>query len=170
MFLASPLCPTLLLCHVLFGFSSDELSVVPKVFCYLLNVSKFYIWVARNDFRFRGKHPSAVDVIRSVSSLVFGFTFPCFFVASVLIVVVVSSSVNGVLVVWWLLCVAKFSSFIFSFSPSCVFAVCPGLCWGVPMLLRWMSRSTGGLCGLPFALVLGHACPVVPCVICLHCL
>ena len=53
MFLASPLCPTILLRHVLFGFSSDELSVVPRVFCYLLNVSKFCIWVARNDFRFR---------------------------------------------------------------------------------------------------------------------
>ena len=32
MFLASPLFPTLLLRHALFDFSSDELSVVPKVF------------------------------------------------------------------------------------------------------------------------------------------
>ena len=78
MFLASPLCPTLLLRHVLFGFSSDELSVVPKVFCYLLNVSKFYIWVARNDFRFRGKHPSAVNVMERVKSRV-RFYLPLFF-------------------------------------------------------------------------------------------
>ena len=78
MFLASPLCPTLLLRHALFGFSSDELSVVPKVFCYLLNVSKFYIWVARNDFRFRGKPPSAVDVMERVKSRV-RFYLPLFF-------------------------------------------------------------------------------------------
>ena len=108
MFLASPLCPTLLLRHVLFGFSSDELSVVPKVFCYLLNVSKFYIWLARNDFRFRGKHPSAVNVMERVKSRV-RFYLPLFFRRFLLIVVVVSSSVNGVLVVWWLLCVTKFS-------------------------------------------------------------
>ena len=78
MFLASPLCPTLLLRHALFGFSSDELLVVPKVFCYLLNVSKFYIWVARNDFRFRGKRPSAVNVMERVKSRV-RFYLPLFF-------------------------------------------------------------------------------------------
>ena len=33
MFLASPLCPALLLHHALFGFSLDELSVVPRIFC-----------------------------------------------------------------------------------------------------------------------------------------
>ena len=38
MFLATPLWPTLLLSHALFGFSLDELSMVPKVFCYLLSV------------------------------------------------------------------------------------------------------------------------------------
>ena len=52
--------------------------MVPKVFCYLLNVSKFYIWVARNDFRFRGKPPSAVDVMERVKSRV-RFYLPLFF-------------------------------------------------------------------------------------------
>ena len=78
MFHASPMCPTILPRHVLFGFSSDELSVVPRAFCYLLNVSKFCIWVARNDFRFRGKRPSAVDVIERVKSRV-RFHLPLFF-------------------------------------------------------------------------------------------
>ena len=44
MFLASPLCPSFLVCHVLFGVSADELSVVPRVFLYMLNVCKFCIW------------------------------------------------------------------------------------------------------------------------------
>ena len=78
MFLASPLCPTLSLRHALFGFSSDKLLVVPKVFCYLLNVSKFYIWVARNDFRFQGKRPTAMDVMERVKSRV-RFYLPLFF-------------------------------------------------------------------------------------------
>lgn len=70
MFLASPLCPTILLRHVLF--------VVPRIFCYLLNICKFCIWVARNDFRFRGKRPSAVDVMEGVRSRV-RFHLPLFF-------------------------------------------------------------------------------------------
>ena len=43
-FLASPLCPSFLVRHALFGFSADELSVVPRVFVYMLNVCKFFIW------------------------------------------------------------------------------------------------------------------------------
>ena len=49
----------------------------------------------------------------------------------------------------------KFSWFIFSFSPSCVFVVCPGLCSALDESVDWRPF------GLPFALVLGHACPVV---------
>ena len=70
MFLASPLCPSILVRHALFGFSADELSVVPRVFVYMLNVCKFCIWGARNDFRFRGVRPSAVDVMERVKSRV----------------------------------------------------------------------------------------------------
>ena len=159
--LASPLCPTLLLRHALFGFSSDELLVVPKVFCYLLNVSKFYIWVARNDFRFRGKRPSAVNVMERVKSRVRFFLFLCSSVASVLLVVVVFLFANGVLVVLWLPFGMMFSWSTFSLSLSCVFVF---MSW--PFLGRttafamdesvdWRSSD------LPFALALGHACPVV---------
>ena len=81
----------------------------------------------------------------SVLSLVFGFIAPCFFVASVRIVVVVNLFVNGALVVWWLLCTIMFSWYTFSFSPLCIFVVCPGLFWGEPTLRRQMSRSTDGL-------------------------
>ena len=63
MFLASPLCPSILVRHALFGFSADELFVVPGVFVYMLNVCKFCIWGAWNDFRFRGVRPWAVDVM-----------------------------------------------------------------------------------------------------------
>ena len=52
--------------------------VVLRVFCYLLNVSKFVFWVARNDFRFGGKSPSAVDVMERVKSRV-RFYLPLFF-------------------------------------------------------------------------------------------
>ena len=78
MFLASPLCPSILVRHALFGFSADELSVVPQVFVYMLNVCKFCIWGARNDFRFRGVRPSAVDVMERVKSRV-RFNLPLFF-------------------------------------------------------------------------------------------
>ena len=78
LFVASPLCPSLLARHVLFGFSSDELRVVPRVFVYLLNVCKFFVWWARNDFRFRDVRPSAVEVIERVKSRV-RFYLPLFF-------------------------------------------------------------------------------------------
>ena len=67
---ASPLCPSLLCCHGLFGFNPDELHCVPRIFVYLLNVCKFYIWHARNDFRFRDAPPSALDLIASVRARV----------------------------------------------------------------------------------------------------
>ena len=42
---ASPLAPSLNVCHVLFGFSADDLRCVPQVFSYLLNVCKYLLWV-----------------------------------------------------------------------------------------------------------------------------
>lgn len=47
-------------------------------FLLFVNVCKFCIWVARNDFRFRGKRPSAVDVMERVKSRVC-FHLPLFF-------------------------------------------------------------------------------------------
>ena len=41
-------------------------------------MSLSFSWVARNDFRFRGKHPSAVDVMERVKSRV-RFYLPLFF-------------------------------------------------------------------------------------------
>ena len=78
LFCASPLSPSILARHVLFGFSSDELRVVPRVFVYLLNVCKFCILWARNDFRFRRIRPSAVDVMDRVNSRL-RFHLPLFF-------------------------------------------------------------------------------------------
>ena len=78
MFLSSPLCPTLCCRHALFGFSPDELRVVPNVFVYILNVCKYSIWRARNDFRFRDVQPGAVVVIESVKSRV-SFHLPLLF-------------------------------------------------------------------------------------------
>ena len=52
--------------------------MVPRVFVYMLNVCKFCIWGARNDFRFRGVCPSAVDVMERVKSRV-RFNLPLFF-------------------------------------------------------------------------------------------
>ena len=51
---------------MLFGFNSRELRIVPRVFCYLLNVVKFCLWLSRNDFRFHGIRPGAVTVLGSL--------------------------------------------------------------------------------------------------------
>ena len=61
----STLCPVLLCRHVLFGFSSSELRVVPRVFVYLLNLLKYFVWRAPNDFRFSDVRPGAVLVIEN---------------------------------------------------------------------------------------------------------
>ena len=54
---------------MLFGFNSQELRTVPRVFCYLLNVVKYCLWLSRNDFRFHGIRPCAVTVLESVRVL-----------------------------------------------------------------------------------------------------
>ena len=66
MFRWSLLAPSPAVRHICFGFSADELSYVPKVFVYILNVCKFFLWLARNDYRFRNVRPSAVDVLANV--------------------------------------------------------------------------------------------------------
>ena len=43
---------------------------MPKVFIYVLNVCKFFIWHARNEFRFEGFRPGAPQLIAKVRSRV----------------------------------------------------------------------------------------------------
>ena len=78
LFRSSPSFGPLLLRHVLFGFSSDELLCVPRFFVYALNVCKFSIWVARNDFRFRDVRPGPIPVLEVVKSRL-RFHLPLFF-------------------------------------------------------------------------------------------
>ena len=47
LFRCSPLSPVLVCRYLLFGFSLDELRVVPRVLVYALNVLKYFIWLAR---------------------------------------------------------------------------------------------------------------------------
>ena len=75
---ASPLAPSIEVRHMLFGFSSDELRCVPKVFAYLLNVCKFLIWSQRNDFHFRTVAPSALRLLASLKARA-SFYLPLFF-------------------------------------------------------------------------------------------
>ncbi len=70
MFISSPLAASLACRHALFGFSSAELLVLPRIFVYILGVCKFYIWHARNDFRFRDVRPGAASVIENVKTRV----------------------------------------------------------------------------------------------------
>ena len=51
---------------------------VPRFFVYALNVCKFSIWVARNDFRFRAVRPGAIAVLERVKSRLW-FHLPLFF-------------------------------------------------------------------------------------------
>jgi len=46
-FLSSPLAPAITVRRVLFGFISDELLCVPRVFCYLLSLLKFFCLVSK---------------------------------------------------------------------------------------------------------------------------
>ena len=78
MFRCSRLSPPLECRHVLFGFNRDELRCVPRVFVYILNVCKYFLWLARNDFRFRGVAPSALDVLENVRVRI-RFNLPVFF-------------------------------------------------------------------------------------------
>ena len=70
MFCSDSRCPCLTCRHVLFGFDPDELCIVPYVFVYMLNVCKYFIWHAPNDFRFCDVQPGAIVVIEGVKSRV----------------------------------------------------------------------------------------------------
>ena len=49
--------------HTLFGFSSDDLLCLPRVFAYLLDACKFLVWAQRNDYRFRSEPPGALYLL-----------------------------------------------------------------------------------------------------------
>ena len=78
MYRCSNLSPSLECRHVLFGFNRDELRCVPRVFVYILNVCKYFLWMTRNDFRFRDVAPSALTVLENVRVRV-RFNLPVFF-------------------------------------------------------------------------------------------
>ena len=78
LFYSSPLSPTVLVRHVLFGFSSDELRVVPRVFVYLVNVCNFCNWWARNDYRFCSV-PSSLLIVMDRAKAPLRPHFPLFF-------------------------------------------------------------------------------------------
>ena len=63
MFRASSLCSSLLWRHVVFGFSVSEFALVPRVFVYLLNLAKYFLWRLRNDYCFRAFQPRALPLI-----------------------------------------------------------------------------------------------------------
>lgn len=74
----NPMSPVLLVRHSLFCLDPVELRATPRIFVYILNVCKFFIWRSRNDLRFRGVQPGAVSVIESVKARV-KFNLPLFF-------------------------------------------------------------------------------------------
>ena len=73
----TPLCPPLEPRHLLFGFNGGEREIVPPVFSYTLNLVKFFIWLSRNNFRFRNERPSIPNVLSSVRRRLF-FYLPLF--------------------------------------------------------------------------------------------
>ena len=78
LFPSSPLAPSIIVRHVLFGFSSDELLCVPRVFCYLLSLLKFFVRCQRNDYRFRSNPPSPVSLIASIKGRLSFYLPPLF--------------------------------------------------------------------------------------------
>ena len=78
MYRCSNLSPALECRHVLFGFNRNELRCVLRVFVYMLNVCKYFLWMARNDFCFRDVAPSALTVLENVRVRVC-FNLPVFF-------------------------------------------------------------------------------------------
>lgn len=77
LFLFSPVCPSLTVPHLLFGFSSVELRSTPRIFSYVLNVCKYFVWLQRNDYRFRFGHPSALQLVAAIKARV-AFYLPLF--------------------------------------------------------------------------------------------
>ena len=96
MFRWSCLAPSLECRHVLFGFNSHELRTVPRVFCYLLNVVKYYLGSLVTTFVFT-VFALVLSLFWSLYVFVFAFAFPFCSSVSARPVVVAFSSVSGVL-------------------------------------------------------------------------
>ena len=64
----TPLSPSLEARHLLFGYNPNELDIVPPVFFYLLSLIKYFVWIARNEFRFDDVQPQ----LNTVRHLVIG--------------------------------------------------------------------------------------------------
>lgn len=62
----SVLIPSLKSRHALFEFNQGELLCVPRVFVYILNVCKYFLYLASNDYRFRDLASSAVALLALV--------------------------------------------------------------------------------------------------------
>ena len=77
MFSFDSMSPVFLVHHSLFGLDLAEFRATPRIFVYILNVCKLFIWRSRNDFRFCGIQPGAVSIIESVKARV-KFNLPLF--------------------------------------------------------------------------------------------
>ena len=78
LFLSSPSAPSITVRHALFGFSSDDLHCVPRVFSYLLDVCKFLVWAQRNVYRFRSTPPGAPRLLAQLKQRL-RFFLPLYF-------------------------------------------------------------------------------------------
>ena len=58
----SPMSLVLLPHHSLFGVDPSGLCATSRIFGYMLNACKFFIWLSRNDFRFCGLQPGTFPV------------------------------------------------------------------------------------------------------------
>jgi hypothetical protein len=52
--------------ELLFGFSRARRQRIPHVIIWMLQVVKHYLWVARNDFRFRDKRRTEADCLKAI--------------------------------------------------------------------------------------------------------
>lgn len=59
--------PALQLRHMFFGYNNIERDIVPPVLVYFLFLIKYFVWLARNDFRFNGKQPECDSIKKSVA-------------------------------------------------------------------------------------------------------
>ena len=77
LFLHTSHCLSLTARHLLIGLSAMELRSTPKIFTYLLNVCKYFVWLQRNDHRFRSGRPGAPQLIATIKARV-SFYLPLF--------------------------------------------------------------------------------------------
>ena len=94
MFRYSPMSPILLLRHVLFGFNLDQLRILPRVFKYILNVSKFCICLPKMTFAPVLSSPAPYQLLRALRRELNSIE-PSFSIIKGLRAVVVSSLVAG---------------------------------------------------------------------------